>query len=113
MPQAVTDMHQQESDLHPNTSYSSKSGVVTKKQEFNIQLEVINAELSRSDSIKESIIVSNKSNPRAAVISLSEDHLKESCDHQKIARVSNSVSQGRVFPTWTRKTRVEGLNSIS
>lgn len=112
MPQAVTDMHQQEYDLRPNTFDSSKSGVVTKNQEFNIKLEAINVELARSDSIEESIIASNKSNPRAAVISISEDHLSESRDHQKTARVPNSVSQGHVLPTWTRKTRAEGRNSI-
>nr|POE58607.1 hypothetical protein CFP56_50195 [Quercus suber] len=101
MSQAVTDMHQQESDLRPNTFESSKSGVGTKKQEFNIQLEAINAELARSESIEESIIAPNKSNLCVAVISQSEDHLKESRDHQKTARVPNAVSQGRVLPTWT------------
>ncbi|KAL0013441.1 hypothetical protein SO802_000510 [Lithocarpus litseifolius] len=47
-----------------------RSGVVTKNQELNIQLKAINAELARSDSIEESIIASNKPNPRAVVISI-------------------------------------------
>ena len=92
MSQAVSDLYQQEYDLRPNTFNSSKSGVVTKNQEFNIQLEAINAELARFDSIEESIIASNKSNPRAAVKSISDDHLNESHDHQKTSRVPNSGS---------------------
>ena len=85
-PQVVSDMQNKEFDLHSCAIDSSKDVVDSNKQEFNMQLDSINAELAKFDSIEDSITTSIKSNTRVAIIPPSKAHLSEARDHQNTNR---------------------------
>jgi len=83
IPQAIFDNHHEVVDLHSTiiiALVTTQAVAAPDDKDFNTQLNEIDAELAKCDSIEESNFNSNNINPHATIIDQSHDNLKDSHD---------------------------------